>query len=172
MDRRQIGLRLTLNAIHCPLYLEYFNERLIIQKAVYLAQAAGIQLGYYYRWYLRGPYSPTLTRDAFALKAELQEGDDPSERWKLDDESLKVAKRVARLIPAGDSADVAHKLELMASAHFLIRKGHASRDDIPGLTAKLVRFGKQCTADEVRKALDGLEKHDIHAEGSGQDTRR
>jgi uncharacterized protein YwgA len=49
--------------------LQTFRDRLVVQKTVYLLQAFGIYLGYQFRWYLRGPYSPQLTRDAFSIEA-------------------------------------------------------------------------------------------------------
>src|SRR3989442_1336381 len=71
MDRQQIGLKLVLEALGRELRLDDFPSRLSLQKTIYLVQAAGVDLGYSYSWYLRGPYSSALTRDAFALKAEL-----------------------------------------------------------------------------------------------------
>lgn len=38
-----------------------FDDRLICQKKVYLLQSLGTDLGYSYNWYVRGPYSPSLT---------------------------------------------------------------------------------------------------------------
>ena len=50
--------------------METFEGRLRLQKTVYLLQSFGIDLGYYFTWYLRGPYSPELTRDGFKLVDE------------------------------------------------------------------------------------------------------
>src|SRR4030042_5617520 len=44
-----------------------FNARLILQKTVYLLEQFGLNIGYYFSWYLRGPYSPSLARDAYEL---------------------------------------------------------------------------------------------------------
>jgi uncharacterized protein YwgA len=55
MDRQQIGLKLTLDALSLPARLDTFADRLVVQKAIYLAQVAGVQLGYHFHWYLRGP---------------------------------------------------------------------------------------------------------------------
>ncbi len=38
-----------------------FEDRIICQKKVYLLQSLGTDLGYTYNWYVRGPYSPSLT---------------------------------------------------------------------------------------------------------------
>ena len=40
---------------------ESFDDRLVCQKKIYLLQSLGVDLGYTYNWYIRGPYSPTLT---------------------------------------------------------------------------------------------------------------
>lgn len=44
-----------------------FKGRLLFQKRIYLLQALGLDLKYRFSWYIRGPYSPSLTKDGFAL---------------------------------------------------------------------------------------------------------
>lgn len=44
-----------------------FSNRIKLQKIVYLIQANGINLGYSFSWYLHGPYSPDLTKDAYQI---------------------------------------------------------------------------------------------------------
>ena len=44
-----------------------FNARLVLQKTIYFLQEFGLNIDYSYSWYLRGPYSPPLTRDAYEL---------------------------------------------------------------------------------------------------------
>ena len=41
--------------------IDSFDERIISQKKIYLLQQLGTDLGYIYNWYLKGPYSPSLT---------------------------------------------------------------------------------------------------------------
>ena len=48
--------------------MDTFDGRLIFQKTIHILQSFDINLGYYYSWYLRGPYCPDLTRDGFELK--------------------------------------------------------------------------------------------------------
>ena len=45
MDRQQIGLKLTLDALGIPFRLDSFADRLTVQKAVYLAHTTENQLG-------------------------------------------------------------------------------------------------------------------------------
>ena len=42
--------------------IDSFDERIISQKKIYLLQYLGTDLGYVYDWYLRGPYSPELSK--------------------------------------------------------------------------------------------------------------
>lgn len=48
-------------------YESDFNSRLIQQKTVYLMEQFGLNIGYSFSWYLRGPYSPNLTRDTYEM---------------------------------------------------------------------------------------------------------
>jgi len=43
--------------------LRKFDHRVILQKTIFLLQMKGMDMGYRYGMYLRGPYSPDLTRD-------------------------------------------------------------------------------------------------------------
>ena len=48
--------------------LSDFAGRLKFQKTIQLLQSFGVDLGYYYNWYLRGPYCPDLAKDGFELE--------------------------------------------------------------------------------------------------------
>ena len=52
--------------------LTRFRDRLLLQKRVFLLMVKGIDLGYSFSWYLRGPYCPALTKDAFAVDEEMR----------------------------------------------------------------------------------------------------
>ncbi|MEI6796783.1 MAG: hypothetical protein WCK39_07945 [Methanomassiliicoccales archaeon] len=49
-----------------------FEDKLLIQKIVYLLSLQGLELGYPYGLYFRGPYSPALTRDIYDHGQELR----------------------------------------------------------------------------------------------------
>lgn len=42
-----------------------YDNRLLIQKMVYILQRLGFKFNYYFSWYLKGPYSPQLTYQAY-----------------------------------------------------------------------------------------------------------
>jgi len=62
-----------------------FNHRLKLQKYVYLARRYGIDFGYHYNLYIRGPYSPELASDYYSIKEGVSEEhvDVPEEFFKL-----------------------------------------------------------------------------------------
>ncbi len=84
MDKGRILLKLVLDQIELGgLELEYFAGRLTLQKKVYLLQLTGLDLRYRYNWYLRGPYCPSLTENAFLLKDEIESGENDYDEYVL-----------------------------------------------------------------------------------------
>lgn len=155
MDERQIGLALALKEVGINSNVADFASRLILQKAVYLLEEAGIRLGYSFNWYLRGPYSPSLTRDLFDLASN---GEDVA-GWVLDNDSKAVASRVQTLLsPSADEELVskARRLELLASLHYLVRHHRVTVDDYDQATAQLAQNGKIFSREEVVDAVRGL----------------
>ena len=43
------------------------DDRIKLQKYVFIAKSFGLNLGYYYSLYIHGPYSPNLARDYYNL---------------------------------------------------------------------------------------------------------
>jgi uncharacterized protein YwgA len=106
--------------------VETFRERLVLQKTVYLLQAFGIYLGYQFSWYLRGPYSTKLTKDAFSLEGEWSRYAAVS----FANEQSEGRLRQFLLFVSGHKTDDVW-LETAASAHFLVQtSGKADRDKI------------------------------------------
>ena len=46
--------------------IESYRWRFLVQKVSYLAQALGINIGYYFTIYVAGPYSSSLARDYYS----------------------------------------------------------------------------------------------------------
>lgn len=119
-SRRLIGLKLALDVLDVPITPETFTDRLLLQKATYLSQAAGVRLGYRYSWYLKGPYSPELTRDYFQLTDE----SGITDGYKLRDDQMESLRRVTAVStpPSGTHVTRADWLELLASLHYLMER--------------------------------------------------
>ena len=93
MERREKLSRIvnSLRKVGFDFKVNYFNNRLKLQKYVFLLRRYGIDLGYSYNYYIRGPYSPELANDYYNLtkvdgEIELPEDflkliKDKSERW-------------------------------------------------------------------------------------------
>ena len=62
LTNRQIALVLLLDALGLKDPQNY-EERKMVQAAVYIAKAAGVDCGYRYGWYVYGPYAPALADD-------------------------------------------------------------------------------------------------------------
>jgi len=113
-------------------------------------------LGYYYHWYLYGPYSPSLTRDEYAIAADVSVGLDESEGWKLDDISSQRLERIRGIFAGLKGDKLAKKLELLASVHFLIDRRQVSKVNTKRITSTLEKFKKDFREEEVKKALGEL----------------
>lgn len=61
MEGPQIRLKLVLDHLGISPDVSTLQNRICIQKAIFLAKYAGVDLGYSYNWYVHGPYSPELT---------------------------------------------------------------------------------------------------------------
>lgn len=134
--------------------LQSFRDRLIIQKTVYLLQAFGIYLGYQFHWYLRGPYSPRLTKDAFNNEANWSRISAVEFANETAEERFRAFLAFVELHKNDDAW-----LETAASAHFLAKVyGIRDKDQIfekirrkqPGVT----RNGfEDCWSDLERNGL-------------------
>lgn len=160
MDRQQIALKLAIHGLGLEFRINSFEDRLILQKAIYLAQAAGIHLGYYYHWYLYGPYCPALTRDAYAVDYERRQDVDESKGWSLDNESQLRLIQLQALIPEANQAR-RRKLELLASVHFLIDRRQVPGNDPREIAARLALFEKDFSEQEVQEALRELAENGL-----------
>ena len=163
MDRQQISVKLTANSLGLPFGIDSFQDRLIMQKAIYLAQAAGVHLGYFYQWYLHGPYSPSLTRDEFAISMDIAADMDESKGWTLDEVSLQRLKAIKPLFKENDRNKLALKLELLASVHFLIDHKQVSKVDSDKITETLIRYNKPFNKREVVEAIEELKTYGLLA---------
>ena len=161
MDRQQIGVKLALNGLGRPLKVDSFDDRLILQKTIYLVQAKGIHLGYYYKWYLHGPYCSSLTKDLYAIDSESGYADEECGRWKLDDDSSKRLSDLIPLFSKNDTEGLANHLELLASVHFLLERKQVSKRNVKQIRTILKRYDKKFSANQIEEALGVLDKHGL-----------
>jgi len=66
--------------------VESFHDKIELQKLVYISEFFGFDHGYSYNRYVRGPYSPGLAEDYYAL-----EDDDLPENFPLVKKKLQIS---------------------------------------------------------------------------------
>jgi uncharacterized protein YwgA len=150
MNRRQIGLKLVLSELGMKPTMQSFEERLVLQKVVYLAQQMGVTLGYHFSWYLRGPYSKDLTADAFSnLTNSAPEG------WILDTKTKEKLNKVKSIVGnIEDPKSLPRELEKLASVLFVIKTGQATESE--SITSRMKAAGKDFNQQEVDDAIRTL----------------
>ena len=123
-----VSLKLVLDHLHCPASAATLADRKRLQKVIYLAQAAGLDLGYRFSWYLLGPYSAALTRDYFSLGPQVVA---EAQGFKLTDQVVQELSTVEPLmqVPNDVQLNQSDWLELVASLLFLQRDSRHSREE-------------------------------------------
>ncbi len=120
------------------------DDRMRLQKAVYIGQVFGVDLGYRYSWYVKGPYSPPLAQDYYELTEAV---DDELVGLTLHPEvkdKLSKARECLKLPPNVQELSTAQWYELLASLHYLYKVSGQSaekvRETIQRTKAHLVQW--------------------------------
>jgi hypothetical protein len=118
MDKRLLALKLVLVELSVPIDVSSIDNRKAMQKAIYLAQAAGVHLGYSFSWYVKGPYSPRLADDYYLAASENDAGVNRRLRSDLQ-ERLRSLRPFLNAPSQVQNLSRADWLELLASWHYL-----------------------------------------------------
>ena len=122
MNKEHILLKLVLDKIGFGGLEEIgdFTKRKILQKKIYLLQLTGLDLGYRYNWYLKGPYCPALADATFTLREEIKYENEFDE-YELNSKTLRKLDKLDEIIalPNALQTEVSEWLELLASLHYL-----------------------------------------------------
>jgi len=140
MNRREKLSRIvnSLRKVGFDFKVNYFNNRLKLQKYVFLLRRYGIDLGYSYNYYIRGPYSPELANDYYNLP-------------KVDGE-IKLPEDFLKLIK--DKSE--RWLELASSLVMVFEKYPRISEDE---AIRIVAGSKLENPDKLRKILAELREH-------------
>ena len=160
-QRRLVWLWLTLEALDESLKLDTIDDRIKLQKLVYLAQAATGALAYHFNPYIRGPYSPTLTRDLYGLLEPGRENEakERADAYKLSSSTIQELETAKLVSNTKCGINYVRWLELIASLHYM----HVHEDRGGGFD-KAWNGVKTWKADifnekEARAAWSSLEQH-------------
>ena len=101
MDARLETLQLVLAELGIDPEIETIDQRVIFQKAIYLAQAGGVPLRYRYNWYVMGPYSPNLTKDYYEFHAQQGAARQNQESFVLKEQFAKILRGCLKRLKLG-----------------------------------------------------------------------
>lgn len=108
-----------------------FDDRLRLQKLIYMVEAFGVYLGYDFSWFLRGPYCTNLARTGFELEQLVDSIPDDAKARFLDKGKQKRFDRCVNFIRSiMDGPRDLDRLEIAASVHLLAQNPRASQKDV------------------------------------------
>lgn len=126
--------------------VDTFRDRFLSQKTQYFAQLFGVSPSYHFNLYLKGPYSPALAQDLFAIH-EI-EPDYQKKRFVSDEleSRLKLLKDFLK-----DKEP--RQLEVIATLHWLLKAAGLSASTAKEKLAQL----KETTDSEFNQALRNIQ---------------
>ena len=155
MEGQLLVLNLVMRSLGYAPDITTVEERKKRQKAIYLAQLFGVDLGYRYSWYLMGPYSTALARDYYTLqeKIELGEQGNGHDLKQSVKDRLNRASELIRYERRPEQLDEGQWIELLASWHYLIHVSKKTREK----AREIMRKQKPVLADHLDQAEVALE---------------
>ena len=136
--------------------LDRFNNRLKLQKLGFLAQEMGVDGGFPFSWYIRGPYSSSLTSTLFMG----EEVDAFNEPIRLTEREQNVVNNLQHLL--GESIDDPRTLELYASMWYLM-SSHPTDDELERvieiMNVEKPKYSDNEIADVFRRILEFKRQH-------------
>ena len=133
MQPKLAVLNSVLAALGVEPKIDTVADRKRLQKAVYLGQViAGVNLGYRFGWYLKGPYSRSLAKDYYDLAEALAVGDHPNGYGLRSEDQVRALKAASGLfrVPQGVNLSDADWLELVGSIDYLRRVSHKDEPNV------------------------------------------
>jgi uncharacterized protein YwgA len=118
MDKRLAGIYLVMKCLG-GFRIDHLEERVFLQKAIYLLQLFGVDFRFRFTWYLRGPYSKELASCAFAIRDDsvLQQ---EADKFTVRAEIVDIIDKLKSLIEQKpDGIDKVKWIELLSSIHYL-----------------------------------------------------
>lgn len=80
--------------------IDSFEDRLKIQKIVYLLGLKGIKTGFSYRLYVRGPYSPDLTKEIYTKREDVEKLSTDVKLSQSEEETLVELNELFQMKPS------------------------------------------------------------------------
>lgn len=124
MNNSQIATAVALRDLKCY-SIDTIDDRILLQKKIFLAQDIGLPLGYGYSWYIHGPYSTDLTTVAYQI---VPEGCESIEKHHFKEIYANMINKVNALengeILSNLKMSVVQWYELVASIAYWYKRGN------------------------------------------------
>lgn len=149
-----ISLKYVIHELLNGMDIKNFDDRKKVQKAIYLGQRLGVNLGYRYNWYLEGPYSPDLTTDYYELKEAEKAEQDSFKNRTLKEDVKETLRPIQDIInpPQRSGLSQSSWLELLASIDFQRKVLQRTDED----TRKIISDEKDLLEEYYDDALRAL----------------
>jgi len=142
--------------------LNNLDNRKIMQKKIYFLQEFGFDFGYNFGFYIYGPYSAELTSDAFRLDEQFDVARRTITRQRLDSEHRRLLNQLNILIRDIPSNELADRLELLSSIHFLNNHIFEPIDNLEDMVTEIrKRKPDRFRRNEIENAWNRLEENDL-----------
>ncbi|MDO8633783.1 MAG: hypothetical protein Q7K34_00655 [archaeon] len=135
------------------LNMNEYPDRLMLQKIVYLLQETGINFGYDFNWYVKGPYCTQLAADSFDLFEQ-----------KIKPKSIKLSEKENKLIK-NLKKDFTHtvksdnELELLGSLVYI--RNQMKIKEKSAVIEKLMSLKPWYEKDAIEKMLKKIENSQL-----------
>ena len=130
-----------------PISMSKFNDRLYMQKLAYLVQEIQANEAHVFSWYVRGPYSPTMTEQLFYHWERGTYDRAP----RLDDSEASVRDKVHELL--GDKIRDPLALELFASLWYLMPAAKISKEVHDNIIKTMCMEKPHFSRSQIQEAL-------------------
>ncbi len=130
-----------------PIRMSGFNDRMYMQKLAYLVQEMQTNEAHVFSWYVRGPYSPTMTAQLYRHLERKTHGGVP----QLDDSEAAVRDMMRELL--GDKIHDPLTLELFASLWYLMPDAKVSKEAHGSIIKTMCREKPHFSKDQIERAL-------------------
>ncbi|MGI6428477.1 MAG: hypothetical protein ACOXZ6_01970 [Syntrophomonadaceae bacterium] len=164
MERQAYDLKVCIDNLCGKDLLKFFannfNQRLLLQKSTYLLQCWGIDLGFRYNWYIRGPYCPDLTAQAFDISEYYEEYSQACNKLELTESVKQTIEKFKKWISQNkpEGMNSTDWQELLASIHYIQHRTYLEDKNREKVADFLLMKKNWYTKAQVLHAYDVLAK--------------
>jgi len=143
MSNHLIALLKLYEILNIPIKVSTVDDRILLQKSVYLAKKFNYDLGFCFAWYVQGPYSPELTTDMYELYNDLNEIRREGDKYNVQPYLLTQLNNLLYLmvVPPNVCLSKPQWLKLVSSIIYL-NQDYKTIDNIKEYLSKCKYFDK------------------------------